>query len=147
MASLLSSSDISSATGSIGSLFDTFSRDIVIHKESIKTLLSSTNAIIGYGDNQPNAQYSFTPVNATFPAVVRFTNLNSNGENFIKGVDARNKDTEVMIKVKTDAMNYIRVGTTEKITIGDRNFNIIEGARFKPYLTLDFYYFELKEIV
>lgn len=144
MSNLLSSDDISYAVGEMGNLFDTMSRPIIIHKDSIKTPGVESNMIYGYSDSQPS-DYSYAPVNSTFQAIVRFDKPNPNGA-FIKGIDAKNKESEVTIKIKSDAMSYINIGSTERIEINGRYFNIIGDPQYKPYLTLDFWLIGLKEI-
>jgi hypothetical protein len=145
MASFLSAGDISSFQNDIDTHFDTFKRQITIHKEPIKNIVqNSTNQMLGYQEDSNVVDYSYTPRNETFYAIIKYNNIQEN-----LSVDPELKlkflNQFVEIKVKEDAKNYIEIDRTEKITFDSKTFNLVSSALVKNYLGLSYYTFYLKE--
>lgn len=145
MASFLSAGDISSFQNDIDTHFDTFKRQITIHKEPIKNIVqNSTNQMLGYQEDSNVVDYSYTPRNETFYAIIKYNdireNLSEDGELKLKFLNQF-----VEIKVKEDAKNYIEIDRTEKITFDSKTFNLVSSALVKNYLGLSYYTFYLKE--
>ena len=145
MASFLSAGDISSFQNDIDTHFDTFKRQITIHKEPIKNIVqNSTNQMLGYQEDSNVVDYSYTPRNETFYAIIKYNNIQEN-----LSVDPELKlkflNQFVEIKVKEDAKNYIEIDRTEKITFDSKTFNLVSSALVKNYLGLNYYTFYLKE--
>lgn len=145
MASFLSAGDISSFQNDIDTHFDTFKRQITIHKEPIKNIVqNSTNQMLGYQEDSNVVDYSYTPRNETFYAIIKYNNIQEN-----LSVDSELKlkflNQFVEIKVKEDAKNYIEIDRTEKITFDSKTFNLVSSALVKNYLGLSYYTFYLKE--
>ena len=79
MASFLSAGDISSFQNDIDTHFDTFKRQITIHKEPIKNIVqNSTNQMLGYQEDSNVVDYSYTPRNETFYAIIKYNNIKEN---------------------------------------------------------------------
>ena len=128
MASFLSAGDISSFQNDIDTHFDTFKRQITIHKEPIKNIVqNSTNQMLGYQEDSNVVDYSYTPRNETFYAIIKYNNIQEN-----LSVDSELKlkflNQFVEIKVKEDAKNYIEIDRTEKITFDSKTFNLVSSA-------------------
>jgi hypothetical protein len=154
MASLLSTTQIAGMTGTMKDHFDTFSRSIVVHKESKKTINAGAEAdinldfVYGYGEEQTELQnnYEYTPVNASFSALIRYGK--NQGEDVLPDVSIRFPEGVVVIKVELDCYNYIKDGgKTEKITFDDKHWKIIGAPRAKFYLSRPMYLFQIQEIV
>lgn len=153
MASLLTSSQISSATGTMGDHFDTFSRSITVHKESKKEVNSTAEAdvnldfVFGYGEEQPELQlnYTYTPVNSAFNALIRYGR--DQEADILPDAGIRHPEGLVTIKVEQDCYDYIENnGKTEKITFDSKHWKIVSEARAKFYLTRPMYLYQLQEI-
>jgi hypothetical protein len=145
MSSLFSDDERASFTTSINDHFDTFKRQITIHKEPIKNIVqNSTNQMLGYQEDSNVVDYSYTPRNETFYAIIKYNNIQEN-----LSVDSELKlkflNQFVEIKVKEDAKNYIEIDRTEKITFDGKTFNLVSSALVKNYLGLSYYTFYLKE--
>jgi hypothetical protein len=143
MANLLSSSEIDNITGAFGDVFDTFRKDIVVYKEPKKTVSDvNLNFLYGYGSPSQKTNYTYTPVSGVYPALVsrkRSTKANTDIENISY---PRNR---IMIKVESEARNFIKDGKTEKIAIDDKSYNIADGDIQVNFLSKIYYVFELED--
>jgi hypothetical protein len=150
MANLLSNTHISAATGKMGDLFDTFSngRIITVFKESTRIISDDnpTDAVYGYGDEQGNVEYTYEDVSSNYPAIIRYKKSKEN--DVLAETDFRHPEAEAKLKIRQDAKDYITDGgTTEKIKFDDLDWTIVSGPEKRPYLTLNFYYYEVKRII
>ncbi len=132
MPSLITPTEASTLTGIFGDIFDTFSRNIVVHKEPTKTVVSNNQPYsYGYSESSNEVNYQYTPVSGVFPATIKY------------GGDATLGD-KVRVKVKKDAMEFITEGRTEKITVDNKDYNVISFERPKKFLTSEFFMFYLE---
>ena len=148
MPSLLSSQNISGATGSMINHFDTFSqgRSVVIYRESLRTEVSTSEVIFGYGEQQPGAEYNFLEVKQEFPAVVRYIKLKQKNH-LDPDMEVRYPESEVIVKVREDAHQYIQAERVTKISVDGLFWTIIGGPKKKLWMgVLPFYYYELKRM-
>ena len=131
--SFLSASDQSWYENAVDTWFETFKKQIVVHKEPIKNIIqNTTNQLLGYEENSNIVDYTYTPRNETFDAVIKYNptdNLEENPEIKIKFIDQL-----VQIYVKQDARDYISTDRTEKITLDNKIFNI--SSTFLNYWTV-----------
>ena len=144
MASLLTSNDISGFTGVLEDHFDTFSKNIIIHKEPIKQIdnVAATN-YAGYNESSNATNFTFVPVSGIYPAIVNYFNDQESeaipelgGISVGKGV--------VRIKVKDDAKDFIKKGKTERIDIDEDSFNAITDEKVQNYLGSKYYVYYLE---
>jgi hypothetical protein len=142
--SFLSTSDQSWYENAVDTWFETFKKQIIVHKEPIKNIVqNTTNQLLGYEENSNIIDYTYTPRNATFDAVIKYNptdNLEENPEIKIKFIDQL-----VQIYVKQDAKDYISKDRTEKITFDDKTFNIYSTSITKHYQAATYYMYYLKE--
>jgi hypothetical protein len=132
MASLITSGEAVALTDIFGDIFDTFSRNIVVHKEPLRTIaVSNQTYSYGYSETSNEANYTYSPVTGVFPATIKY------------GSEAALGD-KVRIKVKEDAKLFIREGRTEKITVDDKDYNVISYEQPKRFLTSEFFVFYLE---
>lgn len=124
--------------------FDSFSREIVVHKEPKKVLLSPQTApIFGY-DAQPNpAQYTYIPQSQTFKARISY-NKRQTVES-IQEIQFSVPQGSVTIVVKEDAKNYIDNNKTIKIEFDSKAFKVITTAAIRRFLTKTYYQYFLEE--
>ena len=145
MASLISATEKAVLTGIFGDIFDTFSRNITIHKEPLKTFrtVDTSNLMYGYGENQLEEQFDYTPVSGVYPAIIRYgTQKITRGDE----INVYFPDSEVTIKVKKEARDFINSGETPKITFDDREFTIDAEEKKQTFLDSQFYRFKLKSV-
>jgi len=126
--------------------FETFKKSITINKEPIKNIVqNSTNQMLGYQEDSNIVDYTYTPRNQSFDAVVKYNpidNLQENLEIKIKFIDQ-----SVEIYVKEDAKNYINTDKTEKITFDGKTFNLFSTSIVKNYFDNNYYVYYLKETI
>ena len=127
----------------IDDLFETFKREILIHKEPQK-IVKQVNADLyaGYGDTSNPTNVEFVPISKSFYAMISYQDkqkIDANadiGVQYSKGI--------VRIRVKDDARNYILGGKTLKIDIDEKSFNLITDDSVKSYFGTKYYVFYLE---
>lgn len=142
--SLISSQTAQAFSEKFEEFFDYFSRDIVVHKEPLKVLVSNpTPPLYGYDSQSIPESYQYIPVNSTFKARISY-NKKQNEEtlsdlqfSLAKGV--------VTIVVKEPAKSYIENGTTLKIEFDGKSFNKISAFAVRKYLNNTYYQCYLEE--
>ena len=144
MASLLSEIEIANATGVLGDLFDTFSREILVYKEPKKIINQlSTNSLPGYGEAAMKTNITYIPVSGAFQAKVKY-NPKQDLE-LLPELKSRVSKGIVKIKVEQEAKDFItRNGKTEKIMIDGKPYNIITDYTLKKFISLDYFVFFLE---
>jgi hypothetical protein len=124
--------------------FETFKKSITVNKEPIKNIVqNTTNQILGYDENSNIVDYTYTPRNQTFDAVIKYTvteNLQENPE-----IKLKFTDQQVEIYVKADCANYINTDRTENITFDGKIFNVYSTSIVKHYQRNTYYVYFLKE--
>ena len=143
MASLISDSERANLVSIFTDIFDTFKRNIIVHKEPIKVIDQiNLTAIFGYDEYSNETNYTHETNNKTIEAVVRyasnhrFSDIDNNAINYITG--------DASIKVKQDGRDYINTGNTEKIVIDGKSFNVDGQEIIQRFLDSEFYIFNLK---
>ena len=145
MADLLSPQDKLFFQSSLTDLFDTFARDIVIHKEPKKVIKSgSVNLLPGYGESSKPENITYTPVNSTHKAMISYKKKQSTEADSNVGVIT--PGGEVKIKVQQAARDYIMDGKTEKISFDGKSFNLISRDAVQEYWGMKMYVFYVEEV-
>ena len=145
MASLLSSVEISGITGIFEDIFDTFKRNIVVHKEPVKVISTPASGVLyGYGDESNQENYTYTPRSGTYEAKVSYVERRSD-DPYVRELTSRIENDLVRIKVKETAKNYIADGRTEKITFDNKTFKIAGNEIVKNFLGSEFFIYYLEE--
>ena len=143
MPSLISETEKNNLTGIFNDIFDTFKREIVIHKEPKKVISQvNTSSLFGYGDPASSINYSYTPVSGVFQATVRY-NLDQETER-LADIPSQVSIGGVFIKVQEPARNYINKGKTERITFDNKSFKVVSEDANKSFLNSKFYVYKLE---
>ena len=80
--SFLSSSDRSWFEEAADTWFETFKKSITVNKEPIKNIVqNTTNQMLGYDENSNIVDYTYTPRNQTFDAVIKYSTNENLQEN------------------------------------------------------------------
>jgi hypothetical protein len=147
MGELLSTTDKANFQASYLDIFETFKKEIVVHKEPIKKVdkTNSESTLPGYNESSNITNYTFIPVSQAFYALIRY---NAKQETRVADeVGVQIPEGQVVIKVKQDARDYIMNGKTEKITFDGKSFNLITRDAVRDYFGMKIYVFSLEEIV
>jgi len=126
--------------------FDSFSRDIIVHKEPKKILSNSiqnVNPIYGYDSQGGQPQYAFIPESKVFKARISY-NRKQTVEN-ISEIQFSVPQGTVTIIVKEDAKNYIENNKTLKIEFDNKAFKIVTTPAIRKFLTKTYYQYFLEE--
>ena len=143
MPSLISEIEKNNLTGIFNDIFDTFKREIVIHKEPKKIISQvNTSSLFGYGDPASSINYSYTPVSGVFQATIRY-NLDQETER-LADIPSQVSIGGVFIKVQEPARNYINKGKTERITFDNKSFKVVSEDANKSFLNSKFYVYKLE---
>jgi len=126
--------------------FDSFSRDIIVHKEPKKILnsIQNINPIYGYDAQGGQPQYTFMPESKTFKARISY-NKKQTVES-LSEIQFSVTQGSVTIVVKEDAKNYIENNKTLKIEFDDKVFRTITTPAIRKFLTKTYYQYFLEEI-
>lgn len=147
MASLLNETEKNNLTPLIEDLFDTFARDIIVHKEPKKIIKNiNTNSLAGYDENVNPENYEYIPESNIFKAKIKYENEQDLAAlNHLGGLRSLISQGIVKIKVRKDARDYILDGRkTEKIEFDGKAFNIISDESVKKFFNTVYYVFYLQ---
>ena len=143
MASLISSGEKAALSGVFDDVFDTFSRNIVVYKEPVKTVASINESnIFGYGDSSNQVNYSYTAQSGTYPATIQYSDQQE--EKYSSDAGGPIPKGGVRIKVKTACKNYIENGKTEKIEFDGKSWDVTTTDAVKRFLDSEFYVYYLE---
>lgn len=144
MANLISDQERAALSSMFNDIFDTFKRDIVVHKEPKKIINQiNTSRIFGYGDYNEIVNYTYVPVSATFDAIIKYNEKQTT--DFIEEINSTISMGTCSIKVKRDCRDYISNGKTEKIEFDGKVFNVISDDAVKSFLNAsEFFIFQLE---
>jgi hypothetical protein len=147
MPSLLNETEKNNLTPLIEDLFDTFARDIIIHKEPKKIIKNiNTNSLVGYNESANLENYEYIPESRTFKAKIKYENQQDlSSLTHLGGLKNFLSQGVVKIKVRQDARDYILDGRkTEKIVFDNKTFNIISDESVKRFFNTVYYVFYLQ---
>jgi hypothetical protein len=147
MASLLTDADKLSFKNSIVDLFDTFSRDIKVHKEPKKVISEvnpTTPNMPGYSHDSNPTNVTYITESKTFKAMIRYSNKQEvETDNF---AGTKIPTGMVAIKVQEDCKTYINNGSTEKIELDGKTFKIASNDAVKDHFGYALYVYMIEEI-
>ena len=108
MASLLTSTETTNLVGILGDVFDTFKRDVVIHK-SPKKVISQINEsqLFGYGEAANPVNYTYTPQSGVYSAKISYVENKAN--EYVQDFQLNIDSNLVRMKVQGDAKDYIEL--------------------------------------
>ena len=145
MADLLTSTDKTSFQNSVLDLFDTFGREIVIHKEPLKKVtqaVPSTPVLPGYKNTSSPTNIEYVPQYQTHQAMISYSNSNVENEPQAGITIPKGK---IAIKVKSETKDYINNGKTEKIVVDEKSFKLASTELVKDHFGLKLYVYILEE--
>ena len=144
MADLISDSERAALGSMFNDIFDTFKRDIVIHKEPKKIINQvNTSQIFGYGDYSEVVNYSYEPVKTTYPAIIKYNEKQTT--DFVEEINSQISIGTCSIKVKRDCRDFIMLGKTERIEFDGKVFNVVSDDAVKSFLNAtEFFIFQLE---
>jgi hypothetical protein len=124
--------------------FETFKKTITVNKQPIKNIVqNTTNQMLGYDENSNIVDYTYTPRNQSFDAVIKYNPTDNLAED--PEIKIKFTDQLVMIYIKEDAKNYIDKDATENITFDGKTFNVYSSSIAKHYQDITYYVYYLKE--
>jgi hypothetical protein len=135
MADFLSSAERAGILAEAESVFDTLTqgRTITVVKEPMKTEVSAApsndNVLFGFGEQQGEPVYTYTPQTKEFPGIVIYPRKREAAP-LVSEPNVRIGDDDIMIKVRADCKEYIYEGRTEHILADGKTFYLNgENAR------------------
>lgn len=148
MSDYLTATERANFSGDASLIFDTMSkgRTVTIVREPIKTIIaqSSTENLFGFGADQKDAVYAYTPVSGVFPAIIKYPMDHPSPLNPEMGV--RIYAGPMTMKVKTDCRDYINGGKVEYIITDNKQFMIDGEERRQMFLNSEYFFFTLKAL-
>jgi len=142
--SFLSAGDENWYENALDTWFETFKKIIIVNKEPIKNIVQNTqNQMLGYEETSNIIDYSYTPRNQSFDAVIKYNPMDNLKEDLEIKIKFTNQPVEIY--VKEDAKNYIDTDKTENISFDGKIFNIFSTSITKHYQNNTLYVYYLKE--
>ncbi len=143
MPGFLDNNEIALYTGEAQLLFQTYSQNITIFKQPIKTIMNIQQpGFEGYQESSNITNFTYQPVSGVFPAIVIY------GRKYdgvlVDDLNIYLENGSCLIKVQKDCRDFIRNGVTERIHINENDFNVRGFESVRDYLGLKFYYYEVK---
>jgi hypothetical protein len=143
MASLISTGEKAALSGVFDDVFDTFSRNIVVYKEPVKTISSINESnIFGYGDSSNQVNYSYTAQSGTYLATIQYSDQQD--QKYSSDAGGAIPKGGVRIKVKSDCKNYIENGRTERIELDSKSWDVTSDSTVKRFLDSEYYVYHLE---
>ena len=146
MASLVSDEEKQELEVIFKNIFDTFKREITVHKEPIKVVTDiNISSIFGYGDagGAQTQNVTYTPVSASFYASISY-NFSASDTDYVQDINSFIPGSIVKIKVETATRDYIvNNGKTEFIELDGKRYNIISKDIKSNFLGVCYYVFFL----
>lgn len=144
----LSSEQITTVTGALSKLYDTYAvTPFTVNKEPIQNIVNSnTNELPGYSSTSANlTDITFTPVFKMFTGWAIYPKKQSDQGKFIIDAKIILQQNMTYLKCKQDAYDYIFNGHTENILMNNIIYNVLFSVQIQNVMGLKFYYIELKE--
>lgn len=141
--SLLTANDKYCLTGQLYSHFITFSKEIIVYKEPLKTVNAGDSQLFGYGPTTYNTNIN-TIVSQTFSGIK--VGPDKLKDETIQELHFSFPKNESYIKVQKPCADYIEFGKTEKIEVGGQTYDLASERKIVDYLGLLFYRFDIVKV-
>ena len=143
MADLLSTTDKAFFATVMGDIFDTFKREIVVHKEPQKVVSNvNVDGYHGYGESSNTQNVTYIPVSKSFFAMISYKDDQKSDSDVDTGIEF--SKGRVRIKVEQEARDYMVNGKTEKVDIDGKSFKLVTDDSLKNYFGTKYYVFFLE---
>jgi hypothetical protein len=147
MADLIPDSERLALKEIYNNFFDTFKREITIHKQAKKVINQiNTSFLYGYGETSNQVNYAYEPESATFYAMVWYPNRANQDFEIGGEIRAFIPEGEVRIKVNKEVKEYLTTGkAVERIDINDHSYGLVSADAEINHFFSDYFIFKLKE--
>ena len=147
MADLLTPTDKQFFQSVLGDIFDTFKREIIVHKEPKKKIINpAVELYAGYAETSRPNNIEYVLESETFSALVSYADsLSQTKSKSVDEINTKIQKGTLRIKVQQEARDYILNGRTENVEIDGKKFNVITKDSIKYFFGLRWYVFYLEE--
>lgn len=151
MAGFISVTEQAGILATFSGSFDTWKRDIVVYKEPLKTLVDPQpqgNNVFGFGEQQQDPVYSYTPRSGVFSAIIRYNDIERNPAKnapLSPEILARIYWGPVSIKVERNCRDFINDGVTERILVDGNSYLMDSDERLQTYQGSEYYIYSLRK--
>ena len=153
MPSYLSANFSGQCAQGLKNLFDTLSRPITIYKTPDKTYIGEpANFNNAFGQNQPNALFSTTPVSGVFQARVLYPkdeiwkdpNTSARGDNPMPDLKTMLQRGQVRIMLEQDGADFI--AGSPRIQLDNKDFRLLSDNRPHKLFGRNVFLFLLEQV-
>jgi len=152
MAGFVSDSEKAGVVAVFSGSFDTWSRNIIIFKEPLKTAIpippSQDNNLFGFEDQQQDPIYTYTLKSGIYPAIIKYMDIESNlsmSAPLLPEPLFHVYAGHISIKVKRDCRDYLNDGPTDRIIVDNRTYLQESDERKQTYMGSEYYIFTLRK--
>ena len=128
--------------------FTAFKQTITVHRAGRTTIVDIyLDQLSGYGQYSGASQYTYTPVNQTFDAIVIHPKDQNNTSDvgMLNEIRAGILENEIIIKVKETCREYLSHKDVERIDIGTKSYKLISEETQVHKVFDDYFLFKLME--
>jgi len=142
MANLLSSAERATAKSLYGDFFETFQREIVVHK-SPKKVINTVNltTVFGYGTEE-HVVYDYQTVSGVYSGLIDYKFKDNY---LVTEINQKFINADARIKVEQAAKDFIDEGRTERIDFDNKTFQVMSSESPSSIIS-EYYTFYLKEV-
>lgn len=151
MAGFFSSTEQANMINDFATSFLTWSRNITVYKEPLKTPVVNVGQggnLFGFGEQQQNQTFTYTPVTGVFPAIIRYDDIKEDPEKdsiLSPEVMARIYSGPVTIKVQRNCRDFLNNGLTDQVVIDGQMYYMNSDERLQTFQGSEYYIFSLRK--
>ena len=146
--SFISDTDKSGFKSSYKTFFDTFKKDITIHKRGkVNVVDVQLSQLFGYNEPSNESNHTYEMDNQTFSGLVVYPKKgkNTSDHQLLSDIRATLPDNQIFIKVEGDCKTYLITGTIERIDIQGKFYKLISEESQVNNIIDDYFLFKLEE--
>lgn len=124
---LLSSSDKVGFASALGDIFDTFAKDIVIHKRPNQTVVSETSTFSpAYREEQPSVALTFEPISVSCKARVKYISRAEDLDKFMPLSESVKLDFgRTIIRLKIKPENLADIQDAIQVDVEGKSYEVV----------------------
>jgi predicted transport protein len=143
MPSLVTEAEKTVFTGDFQNLYDTFKRELIVHKEPKKVVENPNNVLYAGYKPQNQAVTTFIPQSGVYQGMITYKDIQD--ANDVSDIGHQYFAGDVRIKVEQDAHDYLKEGRTEGVSIDGNLYRVITSDAVKNFFGFKLYVYHLEE--
>lgn len=146
--SLISDTDKNGFKDSYKEFFDTFKKNITIHKRGkVNVVDVNLTQLFGYDEPANETNYTYEIEYQVFSALVIYPRKAKDTADFslMSDISATIPDNQILIKVEETCKNYLTTGTVERIDVQSKSYKLLSKEAEVNNILTGYFLFKLEE--